>query len=177
MKLPTVEKWITILANIGVFAGLILVAVEIRQNTEITKAQILNDYHLADMQLELKMMGDTPHLSWTRAVYSPDELLKEDLAALDRYFNYGLIQISRLKDMQIYGLVDEETLNKMTQYLDWHLGNQVGRRWWAHLREEEDKSFVEIVDKILERSDPGRNQKFLDAMLPPIKSQVDGVDH
>ena len=79
--------------------------------------------------------------------------------------------------MEEYGLVDEETLNKMTNYLDWHLGNQVGRRWWTHLREEEDKSFVEIVDKILERSDPGRNQKFLDAMLPPIKSQVDGVDH
>ena len=69
MKLPRLEKWITILANIGVIAGLILVAVEIRQNTEITKAQILNDYHVADMELELKMMGDTPNLSFTRAVY------------------------------------------------------------------------------------------------------------
>jgi hypothetical protein len=50
-------------ANIGVIAGLILVAVQINQNTAITKAQMANDYYIADMALELAMMGENPAAS------------------------------------------------------------------------------------------------------------------
>jgi hypothetical protein len=50
-------------ANIGVIAGLILVAVQINQNTAITKAQMANLYYIADMALELAMMGENPAAS------------------------------------------------------------------------------------------------------------------
>jgi hypothetical protein len=56
MLTDTVNRWLTLSANVGVIAGLILVAVQIGQNTQITKAQIVNDYYLADMNLELAMM-------------------------------------------------------------------------------------------------------------------------
>jgi len=114
-------------------------------------------------------MGDTPNLSLTRAVYSPDELLQEDLAILDRYFNYGMIQIRRLRDMRKYGLVDEATLNKMLRNLDWHLGNEVGVRWWTHARKNMDPELAEVIDEILEQGDPEVNRKYLDIMLPPKK--------
>ena len=35
-----VNKWLTLGANIGVLIGIIFLAVEIRQNTEMTRAQI-----------------------------------------------------------------------------------------------------------------------------------------
>ena len=57
MNVESAAIWISIVANIGVVIGLVLVALQIRQNTDITKAQITNDYYLADMELELKMMG------------------------------------------------------------------------------------------------------------------------
>ena len=53
MNMTKINPWLTFLANVGVIAGLVLVAVQINQNTEITKAQIANDYFLADMNLEL----------------------------------------------------------------------------------------------------------------------------
>ena len=53
------NRWLTLSANIGVIAGLILIA---------------NDYYLADMDLELAMMGEDPTRSWTKAVYTPGEL-------------------------------------------------------------------------------------------------------
>jgi len=87
----------------------ILVAFQIKQNTEITRAQVANDWFLADMQLELAMMGENPAESWTKAVYEPDELNQKDTAVLDRYFNYGLVQLQRLQRMNDLG------------YLTWHL--------------------------------------------------------
>ena len=56
----------------GVIIGLVLVFIEIKQNADITKAQIKADYHLHDMALELKMMGDHPVGSYTKALYSPE---------------------------------------------------------------------------------------------------------
>ena len=74
MEMSRINPWLNFAANVGVIAGLVLVAVQINQNTEITKAQIANDYFLADMDLELAMMGDDPASSFVKAVYSPDQI-------------------------------------------------------------------------------------------------------
>jgi hypothetical protein len=80
-------RWLTLGANIGVIAGLIMVAVQINQETAITKAQMENDYYIADMALELAMMGENPADSFNKAVYAPDDITTADAAVLDRYFN------------------------------------------------------------------------------------------
>lgn len=95
-------------ANLGVLVGLVLIAVQIRQNTEITRAQVANDWFMADMQLELAMMGENPSTSWIKSVYTQAELDRHDAAVLDRYFNYGLVQLQRLQRMNELGLADEQ---------------------------------------------------------------------
>lgn len=151
-------------ANLGVLLGLFLVAAQIRQNTEITKAQVANDWFVADMQLELSMMGENPAPSWVKAVYSPDELDQADAAVLDRYFNYGLVQIQRLERMHELGLADDHWQDRIG-YLGWHLGNDVGRRWWFHFKQGFSPEFSAMVDEILETSDPQKNRQALDALL------------
>ena len=99
MDTDKVNRGLTLAANVGVLGGLILVAFQINQNTEITKAQLANDYYLADMQLELAMMGENPANSWTKAIYTPNDLTKEDAAVVDRNFNYVLVQIQRLQKL------------------------------------------------------------------------------
>lgn len=60
MDLAHLNSWLGIAANVGVVVGLVLVAVQIRQNSNLTRAQVANDWFLADMQLELSMMGENP---------------------------------------------------------------------------------------------------------------------
>jgi hypothetical protein len=164
MNNDRVSHWLTLAANVGVLAGLILVAVQINQNTQITKAQLANDYFLADMQLELAMMGEDPASSWIKAVYTPDELTREDAAIVDRYFNYGMVQILRLQKMYELGLGGDDWSNRIA-YLDWHLGNEVGRRWWSYSKAGFPEDFVQMVEKTLERSDHVGNQELLDALM------------
>ena len=156
---------LTLAANVGVLAGLILVAFQIHQNTEITKAQITNDYYLADMQLELAMMGDNPAVSWTKAIYTPDDLTNLDAAVVDRYFNYGIVQIRRLQKMHELGLADNDWESRIG-YLNWHFGNEVGRRWWAYNKDGFSNDFVETVDEILAQGEYGHNQALLDSLMP-----------
>ena len=164
MDTDKVNRWLTLSANVGVIAGLILVAVQINQYTLITKAQIINDYYLADMELELAMMGDNPAGSWIKAIYTPNDLTNEDAAVVDRYFNYGLVQIQRLEKMHELGLAEDDWEDRF-DYLRWHLGNEVGRRWWAYLKEGYPEDFAQSVDKVLITSGDTHNQDLLDSML------------
>lgn len=165
MDVDILNQWLTFAANAGVITGLVLVAIQIKQNTQITKAQLTNDYYLADMQLELTMMGEDPATSWTKSVYTPNELTKEDAVILDRYFNYGLVQIQRLQKMQEIGLADDDWKKRMS-YLGWHLGNEIGRRWWVHSKDGFPEEFVQTVDEILAARKFRANRDLLDALLP-----------
>lgn len=158
------NRWLTLAANLGVLAGLILVSLQIRQNTEITRAQIENDYFLADMQLELSMMGENPAASWIKAVYTPDEMTREDPAVVDRYLNYGLVQVQRLQRMNELGLASDEWVDRVA-YLRWHLGNEIGRRWWEYSKRDFSPTFVAMVDESLAAGELDDNEELLDALL------------
>jgi hypothetical protein len=164
MNWDKTTRWLTLAANLAVLGGLILVAVQIRQNTAITRAQVANDYFMADMQLELAMMGENPAASWLGAVYTPNELTPQDAAVVDRYFNYGLVQIQRLERMNEMGLADDRWQDRI-DYLRWHLGNEVGRRWWAHSRRYYSAEFAARVDSVLAQ-DTGvsANRELLEAL-------------
>lgn len=172
MDLIDLNSWLGILANLGVIAGLVLVALQIRQNTEITRAQVANDWFLADMQLELAMMGENPAQSWTKAVFAPETLTQYDTAVLDRYFNFGLVQIERLQRMHELGLADKQWTDRVN-YLRWHLGNDVGRRWWAHFRPGFPEDFAAMVDGLLEDAGAHPNRKALAALMTEVNSMGD----
>ena len=169
MNSEKVSHWLTLAANIGVIAGLVLVAIQINQNVEITKAKIANDYFLADMALELAMMGEDPAHSWSKAVYEPDKLTTKDAVILDRYFNYGLVQIHRLQEMSEMGLAHEGWQERV-DYLKWHLGNEVGRRWWEQVKSDYSDEFRMLVDEILASDNFGSNREMLDALMPTINN-------
>ena len=74
-------------------------------------------------------------------------------------------QIQRLQKMHELGLADEDWENRIG-YLGWHLGNEVGRRWWAYSKEGYSDDFVQTVDEVLAISDHKGNRDLLDAMMP-----------
>jgi hypothetical protein len=165
MNSDRISRWSNTLSNIALVGGLVLVAIQIRQNTAITRAQLLNDYYLADMQLELAMMGDDPAASFTRAVFDPGALTEYDAAVLDRYFNYGVVQVRRLRQMDELGLADEGWQVRI-DYLRWHLGNEAGRRWWSQTRRDDaGDDVVAAIDSVLAVPDWAANRALLESVI------------
>jgi hypothetical protein len=158
------SNWLQIGANIGILLGLLLVAIQIRQGSDIARAQIENDFYIADLQLELAMMGEQPHKSWIKAVFAPEEMTEEDAAVVDRYINYNFIQLRRLRRMHELGLAIDVDRSGI---LEWHLGNEVGRRWWKFAKKHEwAPEFNDQVDEILENAQvKNLNRDLVNAML------------
>ncbi len=138
----------------------------INQNTEIVKAQLAKDNYLADMQLELGMMGEEPVRSWIKSVYSPEDMTREDAAVLDRHFNFGMVQLIRLRKLKELGIAVDDLLVERVGYLQWHLGNEVGRDWWSTSKTFYPADFVGVIDDVLADDDYGSNMPLLDSILP-----------
>ena len=125
------------------------------------------------MNLELAMIGDDPASSWVKAVYTPEEINHHDAAVLDRYFNYGVVQIARLEQMHEFGLAPDDWKERV-DYLGWRLGNEVGRRWWAYNKQGWPEYIaIRQIDSILVKRHYSANQDLLDAIMPVTKSRVE----
>ena len=86
-------SWIQIIGNLGLLAGLILVGVQIQQNTTAVRAQMLSDQMAASIQLRLTIAGENPASAVARAIDEPDKLTAEFLGT-----TYGLAWWESNKD-------------------------------------------------------------------------------
>ena len=50
-------------------------------------------------------------------------------------------------------------------FLEWHLGNDVGPRWWKQVKSDCPDDFRTQVDEILAGSGFESNRKMLDALM------------
>jgi hypothetical protein len=83
MNSSRVGNWLQIIGNLGLVIGLVLVAVQIKQNNDLAKAQLLSDGWLAVMQRQTALFGENPAASIARGSVTPDQLTDEDLVVLD----------------------------------------------------------------------------------------------
>ena len=90
MKAQKVNSWLTLAANIGVVIGLVLLIIEIRQNTEMMRAQI-NQSRTDTALFQQYSMSDTDYVAPIIAkVRRGEELSDEEMIRYDarmRAFN------------------------------------------------------------------------------------------
>jgi len=75
-------NWLQVLGNFGLIAGLVLVALQIQQNTDITKAQMISEDRGIAVALKLAVIGENPAKAVAKAIDSPDQLTTEDMFVL-----------------------------------------------------------------------------------------------
>ena len=78
MKLDVVNKWLVLVANIGVLAGILFLAFELKQNTVATQLEAASNFNSSFADIEMLIAGD-PDFSdllikgRTRAVLTANE--------------------------------------------------------------------------------------------------------
>ena len=50
-------------------------------------------------------------------------------------------------------------------YLQWHLGNAVGQKWWATLDRFYPEEFADLIDDALAKENFGSNRRLIDSMF------------
>ena len=152
MKLPKLASWATILANLGLLAGMVLVAYEINQNSNLARVALVNEGNVASNQFWANLMGENPAHVIAMSVECPEAMSYSDYFAMDAYLFTGMNLLFLKYELAQEGIFTEEDWHALVEgYTGWYLGNPFGRAWWDEEGQDFfDEEFVNHVDKQLE---------------------------
>ena len=129
MDSAKVSNWLQIAGNFGLLAGLVLVAIQVNQNTQIARAQLLSVGWMNVMETQLAMMGERPAEAWAKAVTGSQPLTDEDVYVLDAMLNANWMVAGRVESVAEAGFEIERT-ERMAAWVTGFLGNDFSASWW-----------------------------------------------
>ena len=168
MKLKNINigQSLAILANVGVLAGLILVAIELNQNTEQLTLELQWQINEQMIQNNRDFVGDSSSEIFEKLVTEPDDLtFAEFQAAAALLFNLLSVWEDRFFLYEA-GLLEEENWKS---YIDDDIGLTLGSRfamaWWHETKGMFEPEFAHYVDERLKEIDTDASyQWYLNTM-------------
>ncbi len=168
MSSNRLNNWLQIGANIGIIAGLVLVGLQLKQNSDLLRTQLLYEESGRFIASEQALFGEEPARIWAKSIERPRELTLEELRVVDAYLYATLEQWRATHMLAQHGLLDdtEDWQSRIRDEAAYFLGNEYGRAWWSVYREETkmaEPDLVALVDETLEK-DPDGTMRY--QMMP-----------
>ena len=146
------NRWLTLGANVGILAGLILVAVQIQQNSQLVRMQLVNEGNLSSNEIWVSATGEKPLEAIAKSIENPEELTFAEFLVVDLYLFSNMNLLYRSYELAREGIFDAADWQSSVEALaPYFIANKFGRIWW---REEASlffsPEFSAFVDKQLE---------------------------
>ena len=147
MNTEKVSTWVQITANIGLFAGLILLAIEINQNTASLQGSSYQAWAAAKVELNLAFADQFQAEAYASGIYDSSNLTEESYLAFAMW-NYGALQMAQTVDfLYRMGSLDHELwdteINRAAGILSLPGVRQL---WDAGAKSQFAPSFVELIE-------------------------------
>jgi hypothetical protein len=148
-------RWVSILANSGVLIGLLFVLLQMNQNEELLRIQILNQYHDSYVAQESSFAGENLPTIWQKAAEEPQDLSLAEMRAMESQTFAPMLRWINLYQLAEAGIVDEAFWRGQVR-LDagFFFGTPYGRAWWERQRDQFSEEFLprelrEAIDKVV----------------------------
>ena len=175
MSSDKLNKLLQFAANIGVIGGLVLVGLQLKQNSDLLKTQLLYEESGRFISGEQALYGENAARVWAKSIEQPRELTLEEIRIVDAYL-YTTAELWRSTHMLAQlGLLDDEGdwQRRVKAEAPYFLGNEYGLAWWSVYREEANMAAPELiglVDQVLE-ANPEFTLRYLTLPMERLKSQ------
>ena len=149
MNVDSTNRWLTLIANVGVLVGLIFLALEIRQNTEVARSAV--DLEITAMGTDFHMrVAENPALA--RAYYvglrDPDSLSEDERMQLHYLIPGVFLLVEGAHKQYIRGFLPEEGWTPYEVLIFYLLENSIVRDWWINGSTVFSQEFEAIVEEI-----------------------------
>jgi hypothetical protein len=177
MNWDRLNQIFSIVANLAVVAGFVMVAIQLQQNTAAIRLQTLSMMNSASVEAEGTFAGDTVHLAQAKAIYHPSELTPAEMSQvwgyLNMYVNSALNTWYSLESG--HSSVDDWVAAKAN--LKGAMDYGVGHIIWNHEKSGWPSRFVAEVDAALNSGEAmSTEQTWLGIMADIRKLNAAGDD-
>ena len=157
MQASNISGYLQLLANFGIVAGLVLVGIQINQNTKFAATDMTSRSFELAAQYHIATMGENPMRAAALAATNPDELTDEELLVLARTVWFWIDFDSKMELNVADGLMTRELADKYLKVHAKHLygHNPLSAMAWHELKHDlgGDAHWTTIVDNELSNFD------------------------
>ena len=132
MQKDSINRWLSLIANIGVMLGLVLVAYQIRQDVELTKIQLFSDATSSRKEWNQAMLGSDPMNVVMKSIENPSELTLAELHVMDAYLVGAVNELRRLELLEAAGLDVNVEVEGLHHFF---FGSRFAKAWYEEFRD------------------------------------------
>ncbi len=126
-----VSRWLTLAANLGVIVGLIILIVEVRQNADLTRAQLLANRDDLLVQIELSLASPESSAAWVKSIREPKSLTDTEIRMVESHLVAVMLQWHHMFTMEEAGLTSRgHTKQHILNVAPYYFGSRHGKNWW-----------------------------------------------
>ena len=159
-----------ILANVGVIAGIVFLAVELNQNTEQLALELQWQINQRMIENNRDLIGDDPTPVFAKSVLTPEELSYEEFqVASPMVFNFLNVWEDRYFLYRAGLIPDEEWKKFIDEDIGSTLGYEFAQAFWHEAKNNYEAGLVEYVDAILPNVETDANYQIWQGTMARIR--------
>jgi len=149
MNTEKLNSWLGVLANIGVIAGIVFLAFEIRQNTEVAVSSA--ELEVSNLQTEFHMrLAENPDLA---RLYRVGQLNPQELTDVEKIqFEYMVASVFLFMEgaykQYRRGFLPQDGWTPYEDLIESFLERELIREWWFSRRTVFSPDFEKVVTEI-----------------------------
>lgn len=149
MNSSKLSDWLQIAANVGIIGGLLLVGVQLKQNSDLLKTQLLYEESSRLVELETQVIGESGAEVWAKSIADPLSLDLSEQRIMEALLWSFVEQLRSTRLLAQLGLLeDEEWRLRVRSDSAYYLANDYGRAWWANYSEGNNSLPGDLIDEI-----------------------------
>ena len=145
-----INKWLSLVANVGVLCGLILVAYEIRQSTQQATGESIIELQGAYREILISDYETDIAEHLVKSYSNPDELTDTEIVQLSSYLSTIIGWHHMYFDLHELGVTRYDATADLIEDSDYYFTGPFGRAWYAENRFWMEPSVVAVLDHELE---------------------------
>ena len=132
MDFGKLNSWLQVSANIGIVLGLVLVGVQLKQNSDLARIQLLYDESRRIVEYELELVGEQGAAVWAKSIEEPENLTLEEVRIMEALF-YSFFENLRgtYRLAQLGLLEDSDWRSRVNSEVTFYLSDPYSRAWWS----------------------------------------------
>ncbi len=151
MKVGKISEWLQVIGSFGVLAGLILVALQIQQNTVLVRAELISNDYDAWISIDASKQSERFASVLAKSIVNPQALNAAEILELDGYLFTYIDQLARDRALYDLGVIGTSVESQISASLHDFFGNQFARVWWEETKWKFGPDIVEIIDREMEK--------------------------
>jgi hypothetical protein len=137
MSYGKLTDWLQISANIGIVVGLVLVGVQLQQNSDLLKTQLMYEESYRATELETQVIGENAAVVWAKSITDAKSMSLAEQRIMEAILWSFVEQLRGTRMLAELGLLeDADWRARVNSDAAFYLDNEYGMAWWANFSNE-----------------------------------------